>query len=152
MMIDDATKEIVRRRANYLCEYCHSPERISTTRFTVDHLIPKSIGGSDELNNLALACRRCNERRYNFVAGYNSETKAIVPLFNPRQQIWSEHFLWSADGKTIVGVTPTGRATCKRLDINDERYPEDDSIRSARGFWIQAGLHPPNEDPRASNQ
>ncbi|MCC5599861.1 hypothetical protein [Nostoc favosum] len=28
-------------------------------------------------------------------------------------------------------------------------YPEDDSIRSARGFWIQAGLHPPNEDPRA---
>jgi hypothetical protein len=91
MTIDDATKEIVRRRANYLCEYCHSPERISTTTFTVDHLIPKSLGGSDELNNLALACRRCNERRYNFVAGYDSETKAIVPLFNPRQQIWSEH-------------------------------------------------------------
>jgi len=136
MMIDDATKEIVRRRANYLCEYYHSPERISTTRFTVDYLIPKSIGGSDELNNLALACRRCNERRYNFVAGYDSETKAIVLLFNPRQQIWLEHFLWSANGRTIVGVTPTGRATCKRLDINDERYPEDDSIQSARGFWV----------------
>ncbi|MEH1869922.1 MAG: HNH endonuclease signature motif containing protein [Nostoc sp.] len=147
MMIDDATKEILRRRANYLCEYCHSPERISTTRFTVDHLIPKSIGGSDELNNLALACRRCNERRYNFVAGYDPETKAIVPLFNPRQQIWSDHFLWSVNGRTIIGVTPTGRATCKRLDINDERYSEDDSIRSARGFWIQAGLHPPKEDP-----
>ncbi|WP_442936715.1 HNH endonuclease [Nostoc sp.] len=146
-MIDDATKEILRRRANYLCEYCHSPERISTTRFTVDHLIPKSIGGSDELNNLALACRRCNERRYNFVAGYDPETKAIVPLFNPRQQIWSDHFLWSVNGRTIIGVTPTGRATCKRLDINDERYSEDDSIRSARGFWIQAGLHPPKEDP-----
>ncbi len=75
-------------------------------RFTVDHLIPKSIGGSDELNNLALACRRCNERRYNFVAGYDLETKAIVPLFNPRQQIWSEHFIWSANGRIIVGVTP----------------------------------------------
>jgi hypothetical protein len=147
-MIDDAIKEIVRKRANYLCEYCHSPERISTTRFTVDHLIPKSIGGSDELNNLALACRRCNERRYNFVAGYDSETKAIVPLFNPRQQIWSEHFLWSADGRTIIGVTPTGRATCKRLDMNDDRYPEDDSIRSARSFWVKAGLHPPREDPK----
>jgi hypothetical protein len=148
-MIDDATKEIVRKRANYLCEYCHSPERISTTRFTVDHLIPKSIGGSDELNNLALACRCCNERRYNFVTGYDLETKAVVPLFNPRQQIWSEHFMWSANGRTIIGVTPIGRATCKRLDINDERYPQDDSIRSARGFWVQAGLHPPNEDPRA---
>ncbi|PHJ67952.1 HNH endonuclease [Nostoc linckia z18] len=149
-MIDDATKEIVRKRANYLCEYCHSPERISTTRFTVDHLIPKSIGGGDEINNLALACRRCNERRYNFVAGYDSETQAVVPLFNPRQQIWSEHFLWSADGRTIIGITPTGRATCNRLDMNDERYPEDDSIRSARGFWFQAGLHPPSEDTRKS--
>jgi HNH endonuclease len=149
-MIDDATKEIVRKRAKYLCEYCHSPERISTTRFTVDHLIPKSIGGSDDLNNLAFACRRFNERRYNCVAGYDSETNAIVPIFNPRQQIWSEHFLWSANGRTIIGVTPIGRATCKRLDMNDERYPEDDSIRSARGFWVQAGLHPPNEDPRAS--
>ncbi|MGF2036528.1 MAG: HNH endonuclease [Nostoc sp. CmiVER01] len=44
-----------------MCKYSHSPEPISTTRFTVDPLIPKSIGGSDELNNLALACRRCNE-------------------------------------------------------------------------------------------
>lgn len=145
-----ATKEIVRKRASYLCEYCHSPERISTTRFTVDHLIPKSIGGADDLDNLALAYRRCNERRYNFVAGYDSETKAVVPLFNPRQQIWSEHFLWSANGRTIIGVTPIGRATCNRLDMNDERYPEDDSIQSARGFWVQAGLHPPSEDPRAS--
>ncbi|MBN3925793.1 HNH endonuclease signature motif containing protein [Nostoc sp. NMS4] len=147
-MIDDATKEIVRKRANYLCEYCHSPERISTTRFTVDHLIPKSIGGSDELNNLALACRRCNERRYNSVAGYDLETKAVVPLFNPRQQIWSEHFLWSANSRTIIGVTPIGRATCKPLDLNGDRYPEDDSIQSARGFWVKPSLHPPNEDPR----
>ncbi|MDZ7970036.1 MAG: HNH endonuclease signature motif containing protein [Nostoc sp. DedSLP03] len=147
-MIDDATKEMVRKRANYLCKYCHSPKRISTTRFTVDHLIPKSIGGGDEINNLALACRRCNEHRYNFVAGYDSETQAVVPLFNPRQQIWSEHFLWSADGGTIIGITPTGRATCNRLDMNDERYPEDDSIRSARGFWFQAGLHPPSDDRR----
>ncbi|MFN6498424.1 MAG: HNH endonuclease [Nostoc sp. DedQUE01] len=148
-MIDDATKEIVRKRANYLCEYCHSPKRISTTRFTVDHLILKSIGG-DEINNLALACRRCNERRYNFVPGYDSETQAIVPLFNPRQQIWSEHFLWSADGRTIFGITPIGRATCKRLDMNDERYPEDDSIQSARSFWFQVDLHPPSDDPRKS--
>ena len=148
MTIDEATREFVRKRANYLCEYCHSPERICTTRFTVDHLIPKSLAGSDDVDNLALACRRCNERRYNFVAGFDPETQTIVLLFNPRQQIWSEHFIWSANGRTIVGVTPIGRATCKRLDLNDERYREDDSICSARGFWVKAGLHPPDEDPR----
>lgn len=46
-------------------EYCYSPERLSANRFTVDRVIPKSLGDSDELDNLALACRRCNERRYN---------------------------------------------------------------------------------------
>jgi HNH endonuclease len=148
MTIDDATKESIRRRANYLCEYCHSPERISATRFTLDHIIPRSVGGSNETDNLALACRRCNERRYNYVAGFDPETQAVVPLFNPRQQVWGEHFTWTADGRTIVGTTPVGRATCNRLDLNDERYSEDDSIRSTRGFWVQAGWHPPSEDPR----
>lgn len=134
MTIDDTTREFMRRGANYLCEYCHSPERISTTRFTVDHIIPKSLGGSDGVDNLALACRRCNERRYNFVAGVDPKTQTVVPLFNPRQQVWSENFIWSEDGRTIIGVTPVGRSTCKRLDLNDERYPEDDSIQSLGVF------------------
>ncbi|MEQ8466258.1 MAG: HNH endonuclease signature motif containing protein [Coleofasciculus sp. E1-EBD-02] len=68
MAIREETRQIVRERANYQCEYCHSPERLSANRFTVDHIIPKSLGGTDDINNLALACRRCNERRYNFVA------------------------------------------------------------------------------------
>ncbi|MGI8502654.1 MAG: HNH endonuclease [Hassallia sp.] len=151
MTIDENTREFVRKRANYLCEYCHSPERICTTRFTIDHLIPKSLGGSDEPDNLALACRRCNERRYNFLAGFDPETQATVALFNPRQQLWSEHFMWTADARIILGITPIGRASCNRLDLNDERYQEDDSIQSARGFWVKAGLHPPEEDSRKSS-
>ena len=147
MPISDATRQAVRERARYLCEYCHSPERLSANRFTVDHIIPKSLGGSDDVNNLALACRRCNERRYNFVAGFDPETQEIVPLFNPRWQKWEEHFVWIDHGIVIQGITPTGRATCIRLDLNDTRYPEDDSIRATRQFWIRTGLHPPSSDP-----
>ena len=51
----------------------------------------KSLGGSDNIDNLALACRRCNERRYNFVAGVDPETQEIVPIFNPRRQKWEEN-------------------------------------------------------------
>ena len=80
MPISDEVKRAIRERANYICEYCHSSERLSANRFTADHIIPKSLGGSDEINNLALACRRCNERRYNFVAGVDLETQAIVPI------------------------------------------------------------------------
>ncbi len=147
MPISGELKQIIRERAHYLCEYCHSPERLSANRFTVDHVIPKSLGGSDSLDNLALACRRCNERRYNFVAGIDPDTQIISPLFNPRQQRWEEHFVWLDEGIVLEGTTPIGRATCVRLDLNDVRYPENDSIRETRRFWIKAGLHPPVNDP-----
>ena len=120
---------------------------MSANRFTVAHVIPRSLGGSDEVDNLALACRRCNERRYNFVAGIDPETQEIVPIFNPRRQTWKEHFVWVDQGVVIEGITPVGRATCTRLDLNDLRYPENDSIRETRRFWIKTGLHPPSDDP-----
>jgi hypothetical protein len=143
MPISDEIRQIIRERAKYICEYCHSSERLSANRFTIDHVIPKSLGGSDETNDLALACRRCNERRYNFVAGLDPETQAIVPLFNPRQQKWEDHFVWIGQGVVIEGITPIYRATCLRLDLNDMRYLENDSIRATRRFWIKTGLHPP---------
>lgn len=129
MSINDSIRQLIRQRADCLCEYCHSSERLSANRFTIDHLIPRSIGGSDELDNLALACRRCNERRYNFITGLDPETQEIVPLFNPRQQNWSDHFIWAEGGTIVFGITSIGRATCIRLDLNDMRYPETDSIR-----------------------
>jgi 5-methylcytosine-specific restriction endonuclease McrA len=139
----DEIKQAVRQRAKYLCEYCHSSERLSASRFTVDHLTPRSLGGSDDLNNLALACRRCNERRYNFVAGIDPETQETVPIFNPRLQEWDDHFIWREGGIVIDGVTSVGRATCIRLDLNDTRYPAAESIRETRRFWMKTGLHPP---------
>lgn len=147
MPISEATKQSVRERAEYLCEYCHSLELLSANRFTIDHLVPRSLGGSDDIENLALACRRCNERRYNFVAGIDPETQEIVPIFNPRQQQWAEHFVWTLDGTFIEGSTPIGRTTCIRFDINDIRYPADDSIRKTRELWTRTGLHPPSNDP-----
>ena len=35
MTITEATRQYVRERAKYLCEYCHSPEEISTSRFSL---------------------------------------------------------------------------------------------------------------------
>ena len=111
MTISIASRKRIRQRANLLCEYCHSSEEASASLFTFDHLMPQSLGGTDTEDNLALACHRCNGRRYNFTEGTDPETQAIVPLFNPRQNKWSEYFVWSADGQKIVGITPIGRAT-----------------------------------------
>ena len=146
MIIPKNVLDIVRSRANYRCEYCHYPEFLSTAPLTIDHIFPKSLGGSDSLNNLALACRRCNERHYNFIVGIDLETQQEVPLFNPRQQRWSEHFIWTADGTKIIGLTSVGRATCHRLDLNDKRR-KDRFIQRSRKLWKQGGWHPPKEDP-----
>lgn len=147
MTLTDRLRQFVRQRANYLCEYCHSPERSSSDVFTIDHIVPRSLGGSDDPNNLALACRRCNERRYNFTTGVDPQTQAEVPLFNPRQQQWADHFVWTAEGSSIIGITPTGRATCNRLDLNDDQHNQG-FIQDARQLWIQGGWHPPLDDPR----
>ncbi|WP_249065344.1 HNH endonuclease [Argonema antarcticum] len=122
---------------------------MSASPLTIDHLLPQSLGGSDDPDNLALACHRCNERRYNFTTGIDPETQLETPLFNPRQQQWAEHFIWTADGLRILGMTPTGRSTCSRLDLNDD-FHDDGFIQESRQYWVEVGWHPPRNDPRRS--
>ncbi|MEB3211551.1 MAG: HNH endonuclease signature motif containing protein [Leptolyngbyaceae bacterium] len=45
MPISDELRQAIRERAKYVCEYCYSPERLSANRFTVDHVVPKSLSG-----------------------------------------------------------------------------------------------------------
>jgi hypothetical protein len=63
--------------------------------------------------------------------------KQSVPLFHPRLQQWSEHFTWSEDGKRIIGLTPTGRATVETLRMNREE------LVNLRELLIAVGKHPP---------
>ena len=44
-----------------------------------------------------------------------------MPLFNPRFQMWSDHFEWIDNDIRIKGKTATGRSTILRLKMNQER-------------------------------
>ena len=145
-MVSPQTRKLVRERALSLCEYCHSPEYLNSDRFTMEHLLSQSLGGKDTVDNLALACSRFNSRRYNFITAIDPETQKETTLFNPRQQQWSEHYVWSADRLQIIGKTSIGRATCHRLDLNDDRH-NDRFIVRARALWLTGGWHPPDGDP-----
>jgi hypothetical protein len=147
MALSVSLRQQVRLRANGLCEYCHSPERVSAARFEIDHIQPRSLGGSDEFDNLALACQRCNGNRYNFIQAIDPLTQTQVSLFHPRIHQWSEHFQWSQDGCYILGMTAIGRATIARLDLNDELH-NDGAIVEARAAWVNVGWHPPDNDLR----
>lgn len=97
----------VRNAARNRCGYCLSPQHLVMARLEIEHIIPISKGGSNEESNLWLACPLCNGHKSDKTVGLDSETGETVKLFNPRTQIWSEHFYWSEDGLRILGKTPT---------------------------------------------
>lgn len=131
----------VRERSQDLCEYCHAAEQWQYVQFTVDHVIPLSKGGANSLDNLALACFHCNRRKSNHLVGVDPESGVEIPLFNPRRDRWSDHFIWSADGLLIVGLTATGRTTVETLILNRER------VINIRAADREIGRHPPQNDP-----
>jgi hypothetical protein len=70
--------------------------------------------------NLAFACFRCNRRKGPNVASFDPLTGQLVLLFNPRTQLWHEHFAW--EGAFIQPLTAEGRVTVNLLRLNDEKH------------------------------
>ena len=105
----------------------------------IDHLIPRSLEGPTEEDNLWLACSRCNAYKGNRVAGEDPESGAMVPLFNPCTQLWNDHFAWSKSGILVSGKTDVGRATVGVLRLNRS------SLVDARRAWVTVGWHPPED-------
>lgn len=118
--MDAAVREIVRQRADARCEYCRlRQQHLPLERLWIEHIIPKQHEGDDDPSNLAMSCARCNRHRGPNLSGVDPDTGEIVQVFDPRRQTWHEHF--SYHGPVIVGVTPTGRATVRLLDMNAEK-------------------------------
>jgi HNH endonuclease len=118
------------------CAYCQSPEQLLGMPLEVDHIIPEAAGGKTDLTNLCLCCRPCNSYKWQHTHARDSQTGQRVRLFHPRQQRWAIHFVWSADGASLLGRTVTGRATIDLLRMNN------DLIRDLRRLWVALGLHP----------
>jgi len=140
--ISETVQVLVRERARYLCEYCHASEKWQYVRFTVDHVVPLSLGGTNDLENLAIACFHCNRRKINRLSVTDLQSGDEVPLFNPRQHRWQDHFIWSADGLFIVGLTTIARITIDALALNRER------VINIRQADLTIDRHPPVEDQR----
>jgi 5-methylcytosine-specific restriction endonuclease McrA len=58
--MDEVTRAAVASRANYSCKYCRLREEDDVYTFHVEHIVALKHGGSDEFDNLALACQHCN--------------------------------------------------------------------------------------------
>jgi hypothetical protein len=104
---------------------------------SISHIIPRSRRGATAAENLCLACAACNGLKVDFIEAIDPETGEPVPLFNPRQQNWHEHFIWSQDGVQVIGLTACGRATVALLQMNRPL------AIAARTVWVSINRHPP---------
>jgi HNH endonuclease len=115
-------RRLVSERANCLCEYCLSFEGYSAVKFQIEHIVSIKHGGLTVSENLALACIFCNLSKGTDVGTF-LYGQHIVRLFNPRTDLWKEHFEFF--GVQILPLTEIGEATVKILQLNDvERLTE----------------------------
>ncbi len=113
----------VRSAARHHCGYCLSPQHLVMARLEIEHIIPLARGGSDDESNLWLACPICNGHKSAKVDAIDPASGGRVSIFNPRTQVWYEHFAWTDNGLRIEGLTPIGRATVVALHLSDNQMP-----------------------------
>ncbi len=115
--IPAALRQLVTERAKGRCEYCRFPDDAAFLSFEVDHIISEKHGGATTAENLALACVFCNSFKGTDLGSLDPLTGQLTPFFNPRTQIWSEHFAVEAEGQ-LQPLTPEGRVTVAILRMN----------------------------------
>jgi hypothetical protein len=135
MSIPLSLRRLVIQRSKDRCEYCGISQLGQVATFHIDHIIPVVAGGETTAENLALACVSCSLRKGARQDLEDTETGEFVTFFNPRQQKWLEHFDWN--GVEVVGVTATGRAVMRVLDLNRS------TMLAIRAEERLLGRHPP---------
>jgi len=130
--LEIATREWVSRRSHDRCKYCHLRQKATPLiPFHVEHIVARQHEGSDDADNLALACDRCNAYMGPNLTTIAPNTGEIIPNFNPRNDTWEEHFQF--EGARIVGFTKMGQATIRLLNMNAPRRVHLREIRLREG-------------------
>jgi hypothetical protein len=133
--ISAALRRAVIDRASGCCEYCLIGRQDRPIEFSIDHVIAEKHGGPTEPWNLCLSCYWCNSFKGSDISSVDWDAgRVIVPLFNPREQQWDDHF--RIEGAEISALTAVGRVTVFLLHLNDPERIEE------RRLLIDLGVFP----------
>jgi hypothetical protein len=125
-------RRLVIERARECCEYCLVSQLTDSGAYHIDHLTALKHGGQTVSENLALACVDCNLHKGSDLATIDRASGAVMPLFNPRQHDWREHFRLA--GAQIVGITAIGHASVRLLRLSvAERLTMSTVLKSMHG-------------------
>lgn len=80
------TRRELFRRDNYTCQYCGK----KTSDLTIDHVVPRHLGGKHIWTNVVAACPACNHRK----GGRLPEEANMRLLRQPQQPPSSAHYIF----------------------------------------------------------
>jgi len=71
-------RQFIKQRVKDWCEYCLSQAKFSPDPFSIEHITPRSKGGSSDLDNLAIACQGYNNFKYSHIEALDPITGESV--------------------------------------------------------------------------
>ncbi len=123
-------KNYLLEKFNYKCAYCGKTD----VPLEVEHIVPKSRGGSDRVDNLTISCRECNQEKGNQTAeefGYPEvQEKANETL---KATAFMNQVRWKLTEKLDADHTFGHITKKKRLDMNLDKNHWNDAFVIANG-------------------
>lgn len=84
------------KRDDYTCQYCGKKDKGG--KLTIDHVVPRSRGGTTHWKNCVIACSPCNKRKGNRLlkdVGYKLSRQPFAPTWAFQFDAW-ENEAWEA--------------------------------------------------------
>jgi hypothetical protein len=94
-------RQQIAETARFRCSYCLTSQHVIGPLLEIDHIVPQARGGTDDEENLFLACPMCNSHKADRMEAIDPESETAVLLFNPRMEDWNIHFEWIEEGTVI---------------------------------------------------
>ncbi|WP_129670475.1 RNA-guided endonuclease IscB [Candidatus Chloroploca sp. Khr17] len=114
---------------NRRCAYCHATD----VPLQIEHMTPRSRGGSDRVSNLTLACEPCNTRKGTQTAaefGYpHLQAQARLPL---KDAAAVNSTRWALSQRLVATCLPVEAGTGGRTTFNRTR------LGLPKGHWMDA--------------
>lgn len=112
-------------RDSGLCGICGDSVPVEAT--SIDHIIPVSLGGDDDLSNLRLTHLTCNQSRGN---GTRRSGRRIIPIGTMPESA----FVTFTQARELLGIA--SKDTLRRI-IAREQWAVFNNPRDARERWLR---------------
>jgi hypothetical protein len=81
--ITDKVRQSIYERDNYTCRYCGKQMEKGSRALSIDHVIPVSKGGSQNIDGIVTACKSCNQKKWQRTPTEAGMTLISLEDFNP---------------------------------------------------------------------